>query len=87
MEHHEEAIKYEEHLINQKSASFFKEKSLPSNLHLVSGVICTEVIKFIFGLRPLSLMNCIMEFDPVRLSSSFHPVLESPDCPVCKKKK
>lgn len=86
VEDYDEAMKYEEHLIKQKSTSFRREKSLPSNLHLVSGVICTEVIKFIFNLRPLSLVNCIMEFDAVHLRSTIHPILESPDCPVCKKK-
>jgi len=83
----DEAMMYEEYLNAQKKPSLMSRSFLPGAINFLAGALSGEVIKYFFSLGQLSLPDKVLEFNTLNFETTFHHVIQKPDCPVCQKKK
>jgi len=81
------AMSYEEFLDGRKRPALHESGTAPALPSLIGGVMSLEVTRYLLNLGSSALAAKIMEWDVFTLRSTLHPVLQSPECPDCGKKK
>ena len=79
-------MSHEEHLDALKRPLLHQRSMLPAIPALAGNLLAIEILKYRLNTAAANLAGKIYEFDALQLTSATHPVLEQPDCPVCKKK-
>jgi bacteriocin biosynthesis cyclodehydratase domain-containing protein len=80
------AIAFEEFLKRQQRPALHERGVLPMLPPYSASLLALEILKQVLNLNPLVLTNTIVEFNGLSFQSTAHPVLQKPDCPICKKK-
>lgn len=80
------AMCYEEFLDKLKRPSMHTRATLPGLPAYLGSLATIEAIKYLLSLSPPALADKILEFDAFSLHMTWHPIVRSDDCAVCKKK-
>jgi ribosomal protein S12 methylthiotransferase accessory factor len=83
----DEAMAYEEFLDRRLRGSLHTRSVLPFLPEYAGSVLATQSLIAALGLSVPPLVNTVLEFNGLTLTSETHAVLQKPDCPACKKKR
>ena len=81
------AMSYEEFLDRRKQPGLHESGTPPALPALIAGVMSLEITRYLLNMSSPALAAKIMEWDVFTLRTTLHPVLQSPECPDCAKKK
>lgn len=87
VEDFEVGMAVEERLNALKTPRLHRLATLPTLAPIVGGLLASEVLQWLLGLRPPLLADTVLELDGFTLGWERHELLRKPDCPVCAKKK
>lgn len=81
----EQAIAFEEHLDRARRPSLATRASLPILSEVLASTMTLETLRLLTGIHPPVLVDNVAEYDAMSNTTTMHPVLIVPACPVCAK--
>lgn len=85
-EEFKDVMAYEEYLDRQRQPEMHRRPAFPVAAPVLGGILAMEILKTTLAFGRPALAGRIQEIDLLSSESTFHPLLQRPDCPACKKK-